>query len=285
VYAPDDSAAELAGKVGAQVAGSGEEVIDGADVVLIGSPTDTHADYVVQIAAAGKPALCASPAAAREADLDKIAQAAAGKANLYASFPLRARPEYQRLKSAMASGELGTIGMIRLGMCLPKQTGWRADAARSGGAVVETGVHLIDWLDWLAGPITRIYGASPDAGDTAYDVLVARLGDGAIAHLEISWAEAQGVSFDYYEVAGSNGLLAFDSRQSPLMVVEKRGADAGPEVVNPGATAAEHELRSFLAKAAGGQGGFTSLERGVEICRTALQVKAGISAGQVVTLR
>src|SRR5690606_5513420 len=109
-----------------------------------------HADYIAAAAAAGKPTLCASPAAATEADLHKMMEAAEGKSNLYSSFPLRARPEYQRLKTALSSGELGKIGMIRLGMCLPRPTGWRADESRSGGALLETGVHLIDWLDWLS---------------------------------------------------------------------------------------------------------------------------------------
>lgn len=282
VYAPDDSAANLAERVGASAAASPEDLISGADCVLLGSPTHTHADYIEMLAESGKPVLCASPVAVSEADLEKIARASMGKTNLYASFPLRSRPEFQRLKLAMDAGDLGKLGIVRLGRCLPKPEGWRADVETSGGALMESGVHLVDALSWLAGPVVRIYGGSPES-DLDYTVLVARLADGSIAHLEVSWAEAEGVAFDYYEAAGTNGLLEFDSRNAPLMRVERRGAQ-GAEVVLPGASVAEHELRAFLKVAAGGAGEFSTVEEAVEVCRRVLKIKDAVESDTVLML-
>lgn len=282
IYAPDSSAAALADKVGSRAVASAREVIDGCDCVLIGSPTGTHAEYLAALAESGKPALCASPIAANATELRQIEQAVAGKTNLYASLTVRSRPEYQKLKSAIASGDLGTLGMVRLGICLPRATGWRADESKSGGALLETGVYLIDALEWLVGPVRRIYGAAPES-DLKYNVLVARAEDGTIAHLEISWAEADGVAYDYYEVSGTNGLLEYDSRTAPLMQVDRRDQPSS-EFIHPGASCAQHELQDFLAKALNNKGEFPTAEHGIKVCRKALQVKEAIVAGQVLQL-
>lgn len=282
IYSPDNSAEDLAKEVGASAAASAGDVIGSADCVLIGSPTPTHAKYVEQVAQAGKAALCANPAAANAADLDIIEGLARGNSKLYANLYTRHRPEYQRLKSTIASGDLGTLGIIRLGICLPAPDGWRADAAQSGGALLETGVHLIDALEWLAGPVQRIYGASPES-DLEFVVLVARLQDGTIAHLEISWAEADGVSFDYFEVAGSNGLLEYDSRTAPLMRVDTR-ASGESAIQRPGASIAEHELLALVAALEGNKADFPTLEHGVSVSRRALQIKEAVAAEQVAQL-
>lgn len=283
IYTPDNSAADLAAKVNAHAASSADDVISSADCIILGSPTYTHADYIEKLATSQKPTLIASPIAATESDLDTIEKAAASAPNLYASLPHRARPEFKRLKAAITSGELGQLGIVRLGKCLPKQQGWRADSAKSGGALIQTGIHLLDALTWLAGPITRIYGSTPDS-DLQYHVLVARLHDGTIAHLEISWAEADNAEYDYYEVAGSNGLLDYDTRTAPLMRLEAHTAPAA-ETLRPGATIAEHELRDFLNTAnTGNKGDFATVTESAALCRKLLQIQQAIKANSVLTL-
>ncbi len=281
IYAPDSSAAELAERTGASAATNPREVMESCDYVLIGSPTDTHAEYLAMAAETGKPALCASPTIA---DLNKLQnlQTSTSGAKAYSSFPLRARPEYSRLKTAVASGDLGTIGIYRFGICRPRPTGWRAETSRSGGLLLETGVHLLDWLEWVGGPIVRIYGATSSTETSPYTVLVAKMAEGSIAHLELSWTESEGVSYDYYEVAGSNGLLEYDSRTAPLMLLQSH-ENTSSEALSPGASAAEHELRAFVKKLEGGEGGFTTLEHGLDVCQKAIRVKAAIEAGEVFT--
>lgn len=283
IYTPDNSATQLAEKVNAQPAASADDVISRADCIILGSPTYTHVEYIEKLVSSGKPALIASPVAATESDLDTIEKAAANASSLYASLPLRARPEFKRLKAAITSGELGQLGVVRLGKCLPKPTGWRAEPSKSSGALIETGIHLLDVLTWLAGPVTRVYGDSPKS-DLQYHVLVARLQDGTIAHLEISWAEADNVEYDYYEVAGSNGLLDYDTRTAPLMRLDSRTATAG-EILRPGASIAEHELRDFLnAATTGNKGDFSTVTESAALCRKLLQIKEAIKADSVLTL-
>lgn len=280
IYTPDTSGAKLAERLGSDPAEDPRKLIADSDLVVIGSPTDTHADYIVMAAEAGKTVLCASPVAQDVDQCEKIVALPRPKG--FCSFPFRARPEFIKLKKAIESGDLGTVGIIRLGMCRPKAEGWRADAARSGGIMLESGIHLLDALEWLAGPVERIYGASNSADGKEYNLLVAKMADGSIAHLEVSWAEADGVSYDYYEVAGSKGLLDYDSRREPLLVVDYHG-DRPTDVLSPGATAAEHELRALTSALAGGEHDLVDLEKGLELCRRMTRVRHALKAGEVLT--
>lgn len=216
VYAPDETATRLASRIQAQVFADARALAEASDLIVIGSPTDTHATYLALAAELGKSVFCASPIF----PADKTDDVASPQG--YASFPFRHKPEYVKLKESVESGALGDIGMIRIGLCAPKADGWRADAARSGGLLSELGVHGLDLLEWIGGRIERIYGLGNKVEGLEYQVLVARMASGSIAHLELSWAEAPGVSFDYYEVAGSKGLLDYDSRKEPELLVESR---------------------------------------------------------------
>jgi len=281
IYTPDNSGAELAQTIGSRTAASADDVFQNADCVLIGTPTDTHTDLLKKAAAAGKPILCASPAAASTEQLAELKTLTT--APVYCSFPFRARPEYQKLKSAMQAGDLGTIGMIRLGICLSRPDGWRAEVSRSGGAIIDSGVHAIDLLQWLSGKITRIYGAASKNAGMQYNLLMARTADDSIAHLEISWVEAPGSAFEYYEVAGSNGLLDYDTRREPLLVLESHGSNR-QEQLFPGASAAQHELAAFLKTVAGEKTDFPTLAHGLEVSATALEVAKAVKNGAVLNL-
>jgi predicted dehydrogenase len=280
IYTPDPSAAKLAERIGSTAIDDPRKLMELSDVVLIGSPTDTHADYLAMAAEAGKPALCASPVVSDANQVEKITAKGAG-VKAYASFPLRARAEYRRLKKALTDGDLGTSGIFRLGMCRPRPTGWRAAEDRSGGILLETGVHLLDALEWLGGPIERIYGAANTVGDNQYNVYVAKMADGSIAHLEISWSEPEGISYDYYEVSGSKGMLEYDSRREPVLLVEYHD-DRDSDVYSAGTTAAQHELNA-LFNALDGEGVVTDLQHGLEMCRKATRLKYAINEGDVVT--
>lgn len=279
IYTPDPSAAKLAEHLGSQAVDDPRKLIELSDLVLIGSPTDTHVDYLIMAAEAGKPALCASPIVADAKEIEKVAAKGAGLTG-YASFPFRARPEYRRLKTAIDAGDLGTTGILRLGMCRPKPEGWRKAEDRSGGPLLETGVHLLDTLEWLAGPVQRIYGAASEVGDNQYYVFVAKMTEGSIAHLELSWAEPEGNAYDYYEVAGSNGILDYDSRREPVLLVEYHD-ERDSDVYSAGTATAQHELAAVL-KVIDGEGKVTDLAHGLEVCRKAVRLKYAAESGDVI---
>lgn len=258
VYAPGDGAA-IAPRFGARPAHSADEIFGdpAIDAVIIASPTDTHLDYLRAAQAAGKHVLCEVPLVRTAQEADDVEQLLGQFGGRVAAAALVARFDapITHLRGAVASGELGTIGMVRLGRLSAFRSGaeeWYGDFARSGGVVLDALPHLLDAVEFCFGEIERLHALrSPASGDLRrdYALLAARLKSGAIAHLEVSWAEAEGAVQYYYEIAGSQGLLDFDTRTEPKLTVQAKtgtpvlSATSG-EAVNPSnpAPATTHEL-------------------------------------------
>src|SRR5918998_3581691 len=75
------SADEVAAQHGVPVAETAEEVFASADVdaVLVATATPTHADYIEQAVAAGKPVLCEKPIDLSLVRVNACAEAISGK--------------------------------------------------------------------------------------------------------------------------------------------------------------------------------------------------------------
>lgn len=235
VYAPDESAGRLAASCGARAAASAADVIASPeiDAVFILSPTHTHADLLRRVHAAGKHVLCEKPLVRTVAEADEIAALFAGyRPVAMAGMVLRFWPEYRQLRDSVKAGDIGSIGTIRMvrGVTFPlPNDAWRGDFAKSGGVLLDVGIHDLDFVDWAFGPVTRVFTmrSQPDAdGRNEYALVVARTADGAIAHFEISGTEAPGAFYYGFEVAGSAGLIEMDSRTEPPLTV--RPADGTP---------------------------------------------------------
>ncbi len=288
VYAPDASGPRLAAAHNATAAASPEEAIAAADAVVIASPPDTHAALLRAARAAGKHILCEKPVVRTEAEAAEIAA-------LFDSYKpvatvghvLRFTQEYQQLRGIVQGGNIGQIGTIRLvraAACPPPGDTWRGDFARSGGVVLDLGVHELDFLEWAFGPVSRVFAmkSTPDAkGNLEYALVVARLVSGAIAHIELSWTEPQGTWYYAYEVAASVGLVEFDSRGEPTLVIRRKPealapSIQGPLVVNP----MDAQMNAFLGAIRDGKPPVVSMAEGVRALRLGLAVleSAGTNA-------
>ena len=168
--------------------------------------------------------------------------------------------------------------MGRCGAFPRGRDGWFADYGKSGGVILDLMLHDIDVLRWCFGEVERIFTmrlALKKDAQRDYAIIVARMKSGAIAHLEGSWAEAAGIFYFYYEVAGSKGLVEFDSRLEPTVSVQKKSVEkvSGPGVIVPQsptvASPYEQEMWSFLECIAKGKKPVVSLEDGLAALRIA----------------
>ena len=304
VLARGEGADSLAVRYGARPARHADEIFggpggggpggDGVQAVVIASPTDTHAGYLRRAREAGLHVMVEMPVARDTAGLDgalsdAAALAAAGRAAA-AFLPLRFAPEWTHLRDAAAAGRLGTIGVVRLQMLAPYRPGhgaWAADFARSGGAVLALLPHLLDFAAGAFGPITRLNaeraptgpGGPGGPGDLSRDHVLAigRFESGALLHLSAGWTEAPGApTTTAYEVAGSAGLMDYDSRRAPRLTLTPVAGEAGAAYGgNPtDATPIRRAAVDFLRAAAGAPGHVLAapLADGVAATRHALHL-------------
>ena len=132
--------------------------------VLLATPHSLHVDQIAAVAAAGKPVWCEKPLALTLAEA-KRAVAAVQKAGVVFALGNNKRcfPSMQELRRVAADGLIGEVLHVEAHFCNEHSTrvvpgGWRDDPAESpGGGLTGAGLHLIDALVSLGGPIAEVY--------------------------------------------------------------------------------------------------------------------------------
>lgn len=137
------------------------------DAVYIATRPDSHHDYALAAAAAGKAVYVEKPMAMSHADcLAMIAAAKAAGVPLFVAYYRRAMPYFAKVKALLEDGAIGrpTAALVRHAQPLPAptaggETAWRVDPAYGrGGIFFETLCHSFDILDYLLGPIVAQTG-------------------------------------------------------------------------------------------------------------------------------
>jgi predicted dehydrogenase len=169
------------------------------DCVDICTPTNVHADMVVEAAELGLHVLCEKPLALTLADVDRMIEAVRRNGvKGMAGHTLRFWPEYVKAKEIVDSGELGQplhAFCTRLAATPDwHKNGWGMNEKAGGGASVDLHIHDLDFLIWLLGKPKLV---------NAVGVNDARLG--GVSHISTS------ISFAAGPTAVAEGGWAFSS--------------------------------------------------------------------------
>lgn len=137
------------------------------EVVNICTPSGTHADLSIQALRAGMHVVCEKPPDVTVEAVDRMiaAQRESGK-KLMVVFQSRFEPLYLAMKSAINAGRLGRLGGLHGAV-----DWWRAESyfespgnwkgtwkMDGGGSLANQGIHTLDVLQWLGGPVVEVYG-------------------------------------------------------------------------------------------------------------------------------
>ena len=197
------------------------------DAVYIATPPDSHRALTEAAARAGKPVLVEKPIA-RDAVEGQAMIDACRRAGvpLWVAYYRRAMPRFERVRTLIAEGRIGTprAVMIRHTQPAPDDgTGaaWRVRPEIGGGGhFVDTGCHILDWLDHLFGPILRIDGLAANRGGrhAAEDTVTASIGFASGVQGIGLWSFAAGPAEERTTIIGTGGELSV-SLFSPTPVV------------------------------------------------------------------
>ena len=220
---------------------------DDIDMVVIGTPNDTHCPLVLDCAAAGKHVVLEKPMCLSLAEADRMLAACkdAGVLFMYAE-ELCFAPKYVRMKALLDSGALGRPTLVKQS---EKHDGphaphfWDVDRA-GGGVLADMGCHGIAFARWMLdrAPIASVYAhlstqvhADRTRGEDNA-LLILEFEGGCLFFNETSWTKPGGMD-DRAEVHGSEGVAYADllhgnsietySRGGYDYAVEKAGATTG----------------------------------------------------------
>ncbi len=224
VYDVNTAAAQaLAGRFGAKVAGSVDEIwaADDVDAVLIASSTNTHADLLSAAIQAGKPVYCEKPI---DMDLDRV-KAVVQLAHdrplpIMMGFSRRFDPNHRGLREVVHNGDVGVVEMIQ--MCTRSSAPPPLSYIKvSGGQFRDQTIHMFDLLCWIAGEgPSEVYAtgssmmdpAITELGDVDTSMLILKFANGALCCIDNSRHTGYGYD-ERIEVFGSKGLV--ESRRKP----------------------------------------------------------------------
>jgi predicted dehydrogenase len=144
-----------------------EELLADPDVqaVSICTPSGLHSDMVIQASHAGKHAMTEKPMDITLPKIDAmIAVTRANGTKLGVIFQRRTSELWQAVRETVQSGKLGrmVLGDAYLKYYRSQEYydsgAWRGTwALDGGGALMNQGVHLVDQLQWVMGPVETVF--------------------------------------------------------------------------------------------------------------------------------
>jgi len=198
--------------------GSAQELLadDSVEAVVVSTPSDTHCEYTLAAAAAGKHVLCEKPMALDRHESRRMIEACrAAGVSLGVAYRRRLFPQVLEAKRRIAAGEIGPKVCTRshysggggFGNAWQRQPG-------IGGALMEMAVHRIEVLLNLAdsepmevcGLVDTVHHKEFEVDDS--DALLLRFADGTIGvHSTILTSKPRR---DTAQVDGTEGRIVID---------------------------------------------------------------------------
>jgi len=290
----------LAEKLKCEYSSSPDEVIARADVdaVVIGTPSDTHAELMLKAARAGKAVLCEKPVDNDLAKADEaIAELNGLKAKVMMAFNRRFDPSNIELRRAMDAGD---IGQIRQVIITSRDPGLppKDYVAHSGGIFRDMVIHDFDMARFLLGeePV-EIFAKASRLVDSKlmeefddYDSVMVIMQTASGKQCHINCCREANYGYDQrFEILGSGGMLQNDNlRPSTVRRSNAKETEAQQPLLNfflqRYTDAYRNELGAFLQALTDGTPLPTSPHDGRQALRLAEAAIESVKTGRPVTI-
>ncbi|WP_025027873.1 Gfo/Idh/MocA family protein [Caldalkalibacillus mannanilyticus] len=193
------------------------------DAVYIATPPNSHKEYTLKAAKAGKPVYVEKPMAITFAECtEMIAACQAARVPLYVAYYRRALPRFVKIKELLENKVIGDLRFVMTTQYKkasedvkdPLNLPWRVQPELSGGGLFfDLASHTLDLLDFLLGPIKEAQGiASNQAGYyQAEDIVTGTYRFESGVHGVGSWCFSAYEDVDINEIIGSKGKITFST--------------------------------------------------------------------------
>jgi predicted dehydrogenase len=277
-----DKRAVFAAKYGCRPVASYEAILSdpAIEAIVNTTPNDVHLETTSAAAAAGKHVFLDKPIANTIAE-GRAITAVCTKAGVVLALGYQRRREnhFRLIRKQIDDGLFGklvnaeaNISRDRLGKI--DLSSWRYQASgMPGGVMLQIGIHYVDVLEYLLGPVAAVSGRSVQLvlpGDNP-DVasLILEHQNGALSTLNASYASAS--EFYLMNIYGKEATAFYDAHNGLRLL--KRGSDRPLGVP----CAANDTIREQLEEFAAAVRGYGQVEVGGDYATTSLAViRAGI---------
>ncbi len=201
------------------------ELINDQEVnaVYIATPPDTHARYAIEAMKAGKPVYVEKPMARNYAECQEMISVSEETGMpLFVSYYRRSLPLFLKVKELVEQGMIGKPLTVNIQFYReatekglpPGQLPWRVIPEIAGaGHFYDLASHQLDFLDFLFGPVKKVYGTARNSVGLypAEDTVTAGFcfGNGVTGTGSWCFVTDKSAERDIIEIPGTEGTLHF----------------------------------------------------------------------------
>nr|WP_321443007.1 inositol 2-dehydrogenase [uncultured Cohaesibacter sp.] len=300
VYDPfDEAAAYVQAMTGAARRTSVMEIVDDPDInaVIIASPTNQHADQIIEAAQAGKHIFCEKPI---DLDLKKVRECVAevekAGVQLMIGFNRRFDYNFNAVKRNIDNGEVGEVELVQITSRDPEAPS-AAYLKNSGGLFLDMMIHDFDMARYvLNDDIVEVFAT----GSVLTDPEIGKIGDLDTATATLKTAKgriavitnSRRASYGYdqrVEVHGSKGMVRADNlRGTSVTLATKEGYRSDPLLdffIQRYAEAYKAELQTFCRLLAGHNEIYPDHVDGMKAIELAHAAQQSYKTGKAVKIR
>ena len=205
------------------------------DAVYIATPPAFHKDYTLLAAQAGNPVYVENPIALNFAECQVMLQACrAAGVPLFVAYYRRALLRFLKIKELIDAQAIGAVRFVSVTLHQPvsrekpnEQTlPWRVvpDIA-GGGYFVDLASHMLDFLDYLLGPIRHVHGFASNQARRypAEDIVTGTFVFESGVHGVGTWCFSGFVWWDQTEIVGNEGKITYSTFDARPIVLTTSG--------------------------------------------------------------
>jgi myo-inositol 2-dehydrogenase / D-chiro-inositol 1-dehydrogenase len=269
------------------------------DGIIVCTPPFLKMDITKAAAEAGKAVFCEKPIAVTLEDADKMVGLVKGAGiKFQVGYQRRFDPSYLKARSAMESGELGKLLLLKEHNRDPPGPilGWSTIPSKSGGIFLDTTSHDFDAVRWLSGSeVERVYAEGSALvydelrknGDFDTTTVVMKLMSGALAYVDSCYNTVYG--FDArLEMLGTQAAVSVDIGERSFAHVKTKSGTSNEYFdgfASRWAQAYRDEIDDFADCLRTGKNVRVNINDGREALKIGLAARASITEGRPMPVK
>jgi predicted dehydrogenase len=211
------------------------------NAVYIATPPVFHQEYTLLSARAGKPVYVEKPMALNFEECQRMLQVCReAHVPLFVAYYRRALPRFLKVKELIDTRAIGEPRFVTITLCQPlapedlnpQTLPWRVIPEMAGGGrFVDMASHMLDFLDFVLGPIRSVQGFASNQAQRypAEDVVTGAFVFESGVHGTGTWCFAGVDRRDVTEIVGTEGRIAYTTFDAqPIILTTSRGTTEFP---------------------------------------------------------
>jgi predicted dehydrogenase len=203
------------------------------DAVYIATPPSSHKEYTLLSAQAAKPVYVEKPMALNFGECQAMIQACrAAAVPLFVAYYRRALERFLHIKQLVDTQAIGEVRFVGITLYQPlaaeeldpQALPWRVNSeVAGGGRFVDLASHMLDFLDYLLGPIGSVHGFASNQAHRypAEDIVTGTFMFESGVHGVGTWCFSAFERCDRTEIVGTEGKISYSTFDAQPVVVTR----------------------------------------------------------------